>query len=68
MPNPKRRHSNQRTRTRRAHDFLKLKSLSKCSNCGAANIPHRICPGCGYYRGRQVVTIKSKSKSEAGHD
>ena len=64
MPNPKRRHSNQRTRTRRAHDFLKLKSLSKCANCGAMIIPHRICSKCGYYRNRQAITIKTKSKAE----
>lgn len=64
MPNPKRRHSNARTRTRRAHDFLKLKSLAKCSNCGVPSISHRICPKCGYYGGKQVLTIKVKSKKE----
>ncbi|MBI4388264.1 MAG: 50S ribosomal protein L32 [Candidatus Omnitrophica bacterium] len=64
MPNPKRRHSNQRTRTRRAHDFLKLKSISKCTNCGAAIMPHRICSHCGFYGGKQVMTIKVKSKSD----
>lgn len=64
MPNPKRRHSNERTRTRRAHDHLSLRSLSKCAHCGAEMIPHRICASCGYYRGRQVLTIKVKSKKE----
>ncbi len=60
MANPKRRHSNTRTRLRRAHDFLKLQSLSNCPQCGAPRLPHRICPACGYYRGKQVVTIKIK--------
>jgi large subunit ribosomal protein L32 len=64
MANPKRRHSNTRTRTRRAHDFIKLKSLSRCPNCNADKLPHRICPECGYYAGRQVVTLKTKSKDE----
>jgi len=64
MPNPKRRHSNSRTRLRRTHDIIKLKSLSKCSNCGSAVLPHRICPDCGYYRGRQVVTIKAKKEEK----
>jgi len=67
MPNPKRIHSNTRSRTRRAHDHLTTKSLSKCSNCGTPLIPHRICQKCGYYGGKQVVTIKSKAKLES-HD
>jgi len=33
MPNPKRRHSQKRTSTRRAHDALKGHSLSECPNC-----------------------------------
>ena len=60
MPNPKRRHSNTRTRLRRAHDFLKLQSRSKCPKCGASVIPHRVCKECGYYKGRQVISIKVK--------
>ncbi|HUP63909.1 MAG TPA: 50S ribosomal protein L32 [Thermoanaerobaculia bacterium] len=58
MPNPKRRHSKARTRTRRAHDSLEKKSLSTCSNCQEAKLPHRVCPKCGYYKGREVITVK----------
>ena len=65
MANPKRRHSNTRTRLRRAHDFLKVKSLSKCSHCGAPTVPHRVCPLCGFYRGKQVITLKVKEKKES---
>ncbi len=64
MANPKRRHSNTRTNTRRAHDALKLKSVSKCSQCGAPILSHRVCMECGYYRGRQVITIKIKEKKK----
>ena len=64
MAHPKRKHSNTRTRTRRAHDFITEKSGSKCSNCGVAKQPHRICPECGFYGGKQVLTIKSKSKDD----
>ncbi|MDD5217340.1 MAG: 50S ribosomal protein L32 [Candidatus Omnitrophica bacterium] len=64
MANPKRRHSNTRTRLRRSHDFLVLRSLSKCSHCGAAVLPHRVCDACGYYRGKQVITLKVKDKKE----
>ena len=60
MANPKRRHSNTRTRLRRSHDGLTVKSGAKCSHCGAAVKSHSVCGKCGYYRNRQVVTIKVK--------
>lgn len=59
MPNPKRRHSNARTRKRRAHDALVLTSLRACPQCGRPGLSHRVCPSCGSYRGRQVVMVKS---------
>jgi large subunit ribosomal protein L32 len=37
---------------------------TKCSNCGANKLPHNVCPVCGYYKWKQVVTIKSKSKDK----
>jgi large subunit ribosomal protein L32 len=58
MPNPKRRHSKARTHSRRAHDFLKLKSLSTCPNCQESKLPHRVCPKCGFYKGREVIAVK----------
>jgi len=64
MANPKRRHSNTRTRLRRAHDHLVLKSMSQCPQCNAFILPHRVCTSCGYYKGKQVITIKVKSKEK----
>jgi large subunit ribosomal protein L32 len=61
MPNPKRRHSQKRTSTRRAHDFLTAHSLSECPNCHEKKMPHRACPKCGFYKGREVVEIKEAS-------
>ena len=54
MPNPKRRHSKARRDRRRAHDHLQAPALSACPNCHEAKMPHRVCPHCGYYKGRQV--------------
>ncbi|MBI4550046.1 MAG: 50S ribosomal protein L32 [Candidatus Omnitrophica bacterium] len=64
MANPKRRHSNMRTRLRRTHDTLKLASMSTCQHCGASILPHRICTHCGHYKGKQTVTIKQKSENK----
>ncbi|MCP4502145.1 MAG: 50S ribosomal protein L32 [Deltaproteobacteria bacterium] len=55
MAVPKRRHSNRRTGTRRAHDFLTPRQLSYCPTCGKAVPTHRVCSHCGYYMGKQVV-------------
>ena len=55
MPNPKRRHSPARKGNRRSHDGLALPTFSVCSNCGQPKLPHRACPECGFYKGRQVV-------------
>lgn len=58
MPNPKRRHSKARRDKRRAHDALTAPSLSRCSNCQEPKVPHRVCPACGYYKGREVVATE----------
>ncbi len=56
MPNPKRRHSHSRKGKRRAHDGIALPTFSLCPNCGSPKLPHRACPECGFYKGRQVIT------------
>ncbi len=57
MPNPKRRHSRARRDKRRAHDRLIPLSLSRCPNCHEAKLPHRVCPHCGSYKGREVIEV-----------
>lgn len=57
MPNPKRRHSKARTARRRAHDALTARSFSGCPNCHELKLPHRACPKCGYYNGREVLEV-----------
>lgn len=43
---------------RRAYNsVLSLPQLSKCPQCDAPCIPHRVCPACGFYKGRQVITV-----------
>ncbi|MBZ5526461.1 MAG: 50S ribosomal protein L32 [Acidobacteriia bacterium] len=60
MPNPKRRHSHQRKNKRRSHDFLEAPaSGGTCPNCHEVKQPHRVCPQCGHYKGRQVQEVKA---------
>lgn len=55
MPNPKRRHSKARRDKRRAHDALVSPALSECPNCHEPKMPHRVCPHCGFYKGKQTI-------------
>ena len=60
MAVPKRKHSNARTGSRRAHDALKPRELLKCPACSTALPPHVVCPNCGHYMGRKVVETEIK--------
>jgi large subunit ribosomal protein L32 len=55
MAVPKRRTSKTRKGKRRSHKALKVKSLALCPKCGSPMLPHRACPECGFYKGRQVI-------------
>ena len=66
MPNPKRRHSNTRTRKRRTHDVMHAMAANACGQCGSPVSSHRVCPKCGYYKGRQVIQVKTKEKKKSG--
>ncbi len=52
---PKKRTSKMRRDMRRAgNNALKTPvQVSKCSNCGASIMPHRVCPSCGFYGGKK---------------
>lgn len=60
MPNPKRRHSKARTRERRAHDALRPPQTMACPQCQEATMPHRVCPKCGFYKGRQIIVRREQ--------
>lgn len=56
MAVPKRRVSKARRDKRRSNVWkLDAPELVKCSQCGELKRPHRICPECGYYNGKQVI-------------
>ena len=64
MALPKRKHSKARRDKSRTHWKLSIPSSTKCPQCAQPVIPHRICAHCGYYRGRQVILVKAKTKRE----
>jgi len=55
MAVPKRRTSKARRDQRRSHHALAGPARSNCPRCGEPKRPHRVCPNCGTYRGREVI-------------
>jgi large subunit ribosomal protein L32 len=64
MPLPKKRHSKTRGRKRRTHWKLTRANLVPCPQCKSLKLPHRICPVCGNYDGKQAVEIKIKKEKK----
>lgn len=62
VPQPKRKHSKGRRDRRRAHDALIVENLVQCSNCGEMRRPHSVCPSCGHYQGREIISSEEKQK------
>ncbi len=59
MAVPKQKKGRGATHTRRsANSKLALPARSTCPQCGAVKLPHRVCPSCGYYNGRQVIVTE----------
>ena len=60
MPRPKRRHSRTRGRKRRTHYKMTAPTRSICPQCRETNLPHQLCPHCGFYKGREVLTVEGE--------
>ena len=58
MAVPKKKTSKSRRGMRRSHDSLSNSSFQECNNCGEMKQPHHVCPSCGHYDGRNVMTQK----------
>lgn len=62
---PKQRISHHRRGNRRRNIFLAPIQLVACKHCREMKRPHHVCPSCGMYNGRQVLTIEDrKSRDE----
>ncbi len=60
MAEPKKKTSKSRGGMRRSHDALSAPNLSACPQCGDPKEPHRVCPSCGHYRGKQVFAVEAE--------
>ena len=55
---PKKKTSKARRDKRRSHDSLTARSLSLCPQCHEPKLPHRVCPHCGTYKGKEIVEVE----------
>ena len=58
MAVPKRRTSKTRKNKRRASAYrLNKSNYVECPNCHEPMLPHRVCPSCGYHKGKEVLEL-----------
>ena len=58
MAVPKYKTSKARSRRRRSINMkMDVETLVSCTNCGNKIMRHRVCPKCGFYRGKQVIEL-----------
>ena len=58
MAVPKRKISKTRQRKRCTHKKATAPMVVKCEKCLQPKMPHRVCPHCGHYAGRQVIEVE----------
>ncbi len=56
-PVPKKKTSKSKRDMRRSHHALSAPQLTECSQCHSKKLAHHVCPSCGYYAGRQVLSV-----------
>ena len=60
MAVPKRRVSKARRDKRRNNLWkLSMPGFSNCTQCGELNLAHRVCPNCGFYKGKEIVKVEA---------
>ena len=52
---PARKISKTSKRMRRTHYKIEANNAVKCPKCGEKIRPHRVCPNCGNYKGKEVI-------------
>jgi large subunit ribosomal protein L32 len=62
MAVPKQKQSHARTTQRRSQHKVAAPAYNACPQCHSPRRPHRVCPVCGHYGGREVIA------PGAGHD
>jgi large subunit ribosomal protein L32 len=65
MAVPKQKQSHARTNKRRSQHKIGRPPIAECPQCHAPRLPHRVCPNCGTYAGREVVVTPEQAEEPA---
>ena len=65
MAVPKKRQSSTRRDKRRATHRAAKPRLNECPRCHSPRLPHRVCPTCGTYAGREVIDLSAPETAPA---
>lgn len=58
MAVPKRKISKARRDKRRAANIkMTAPNIIECLQCHEPNVPHRVCAACGFYNGKEVISV-----------
>ena len=64
MAVPKQKQSHSRTNKRRSQHKISAPPIASCPQCHSPRLPHRVCPVCGTYGGREVISPVTESDDE----
>ena len=59
MAVPKRKTSKARRDKRRSPNMKTAPGVSICPQCHEPKLPHRVCPNCNYYDGKEIVSAEA---------
>ena len=62
MAVPKKKTSKARRDKRRAQHGIEAPRVNICPTCQQPKRPHRVCPTCGKYQGRDILQLESSKK------
>ena len=65
MAVPKQKQSHSRTAKRRAQHKISAPTYNACPTCHSPRLPHRVCPTCGTYAGREVIRHETPAPAPA---
>jgi large subunit ribosomal protein L32 len=67
LAGPKQKQSHARTSQRRAQHKISAPALNACPQCHNPRRPHRVCPHCGFYGGREVMAVRDAHDHDHDH-
>lgn len=52
--------SKSKSRMRKSANHYKGLQPGICPNCESPRIPHRVCTNCGFYNGKQILSVTAE--------